>query len=260
MSKRKFMSINFQKPLLAALKIALGWFFIISCTENTNSGLEKHQEKDSIEIVISLEVSDYESSMLNQGLLNIQKLDSSIMVDLKYSSADNFLGEDVYGILENAYLQEKPAKALKMANEALKASHPHLRLIIYDAARPLEVQKVLWNKLDTLPPKRRKDFVADPAEGSIHNYGCAVDLSIFDSRTNEALDMGTKYDFFGHLSYPRFENQMLKEGKLTLKQIENRVLLRNVMKSAGFEPITSEWWHFNYYSRKKAKELYKIVI
>jgi D-alanyl-D-alanine dipeptidase len=253
------MSINFLKPLLGAFKIVLGLFFTISCSENISTSSEKYEEKDSTEILVSLEVSDYESSMINQGLLNIQKLDSSLIVDLKYSSADNFFGEDVYGILEDAYLQEKPAKALKKANEALKASHPHLRLIIYDASRPLEVQKVLWNKLDSLPPKRRKNFVADPAEGSIHNYGCAVDLSIFNSRTNEVLDMGTKYDFFGHLAYPRFENQMLKEGKLTLKQIENRVLLRNVMKSAGFESITSEWWHFNYYSRKKAKELYKIV-
>lgn len=71
--------------------------------------------------------------------------------------------------------------------------------------------------------------------------------------------MGTKYDYFGHLAYPRLENQMLQEGNLTEKQVENRQLLRKVMQSAGFEPITSEWWHFNYCSRKKAKELYKIV-
>lgn len=253
------MTNDYQKTFGGILKVVFNIFFLISCSENTSTNLNKNTDSDSTEIVVSFEVSDYETSMQNQGLLNIQKLDSSLMVDLKYSSVDNFFGEDVYGILEDAYLQEKPAKALKIANEVLKERHPHLRLIIYDAARPLEVQKILWNKLDSLPPKRRKDFVADPAEGSIHNYGCAVDLSIFNSRTNEALDMGTKYDFFGHLAYPRLENQMLKEGKLTLEQIENRMLLRNVMKSASFEPITSEWWHFNYYSRKKAKQLYEIV-
>ncbi|WP_255035845.1 M15 family metallopeptidase [Lacihabitans soyangensis] len=253
------MSINFEKPLLKALKIVLSFLLTVSCTENTNSGSEKHQDKDSTEIVISLEMSDYESSMQNQGLVNIQKLDSSLVVDLKYSSTDNFFGEDVYGILKNAYLQEKPARALKAANEALMATHPNLRLIIYDAARPIEIQKVLWNKLDSLPPKKRKDFVADPLEGSIHNFGCAVDLSIYNSETKEALDMGTKYDYFGHLAYPRLENQMLQQGNLTEKQLENRQLLRKVMQSAGFEPITSEWWHFNYYSRKKAKELYKII-
>ena len=253
------MSIDFQKLIFLATNIVFINFFLISCSENTSTSSKTNTELDSTEIVVSLEVSDYETSMQNQGLLNIQNLDSSLIVDLKYSTIDNFFGEDVYGVLQNAYLQKKPANALKTANDALKMHNPNLRLIIYDAARPLEVQKILWNKLDSLPPKSRKDFVADPKEGSIHNYGCAVDLSIFNTQTNRALDMGTKYDYFGHLAYPRLENQMLSEGKLTREQIENRQLLRRVMHSAGFQPITSEWWHFNYHSRKKAKQLYEIV-
>ena len=71
--------------------------------------------------------------------------------------------------------------------------------------------------------------------------------------------MGTKYDFFGHLAYPRFESQMLREGKLSEQQISNRTLLRKVMKSVNYVPITSEWWHFNFYSRKLAEEYYEIV-
>jgi zinc D-Ala-D-Ala dipeptidase len=197
--------------------------------------------------------------MQNQGLVNVKDIDSSIIVDLKYSSLDNFFGEDVYGLLSSAYLQKKPAEALARANAALRNGHENYRLLIFDAARPLSVQKILWQKLDTIPQKRRKNFVADPAEGSIHNYGCAVDLSVFDLNQKKELDMGTKYDFFGFLAYPRLEDQMLNEGKLTAAQIENRKILRQAMKFGGFEGITSEWWHFNFHDRQKSKELYKIV-
>lgn len=232
---------------------------LVSCKESTNQAFSTKKSEDSIEIVIDMAVSSYELSMLKQGLLNLQKIDSTILVDLKYSRSDNFFGEDVYGILQNAYLQKKPAEGLKLANQMLQNTNKDYRLLIYDAARPLSVQKILWQKLDSLPPKRRKDFVADPAEGSIHNYGCAVDLSIFDIKAQKELDMGTNYDFFGYLAYPRLEKQMLSEGKLSEVQIANRQLLRKVMIANGFEAITSEWWHFNYYGRNKAKELYKIV-
>ncbi len=253
------MKVNFQKKYFGAFYLFIIVLFTLNCSKKETKNSNKEQVNDVTEIVVSMEVSNYEVSMQRQGLLNLQKVDSSLMVDLKYSTSDNFFGEDVYGVLQNAYLQPKPANALKLANSILQVNNANLRLIIYDGARPLVVQKILWNKLDSLPPKKRKDFVADPNEGSIHNYGCAVDLSIFDTQTQQPLDMGTKYDHFGHLAYPRLENQMLKEGKLTNEQITNRQLLRKVMVSAGFEPITSEWWHFNYYSRKKAKELFKIV-
>ncbi|MCP9770110.1 peptidase M15 [Lacihabitans sp. LS3-19] len=197
--------------------------------------------------------------MISQGLVNIQTLDSTILVDLKYSSKDNFFGEDVYGDFDKGFLQKKPAEELAKANDYLKTINPALRLLIYDATRPHSIQVILWEKLDSIPPKRRKDFVADPSEGSIHNYGCAVDLTLFDVNKQEPLDMGTKYDFFGDLAYPRLENKMQKLGKLSEQQISNRVLLRNVMKKYSFESINSEWWHFNFYSRAKAKELYKIV-
>lgn len=253
------MNISFNRTVLLSLKLLIVFLFSESCSNNSETQNEKKREYNLSENKIPSQISEFEVSMQKQGLVNLNEIDSTIKVDLKYSDTDNFFGEDVYGILENAYLQEVPAKALKVANEILRKSDPDLRLIVYDAARPHRIQTILWEKLDSIPPKKRKDFVADPAEGSIHNYGCAVDLSIFDSRTKQSLDMGTKYDYFGYLAYPRLENQMFIEGKLTAEQIQNRELLRNVMKAAGFEPITSEWWHFNYYSRKKAKELYEIV-
>ncbi|MCP9753657.1 peptidase M15 [Lacihabitans sp. CCS-44] len=233
--------------------------FLNSCANKQEKSTEQKEEKQPISKIITPEISELEISMQDQGLVNIQELDHEVLVDLKYSSTDNFFGEDVYGILENAYLQKPTAEALKEANQSLKVAHPNLRLLVYDAARPLSIQAILWEKLDTIPPRNRKNFVADPKEGSIHNYGCAVDLTLFDLTTDQALDMGTKYDYFGPLAYPRLEERMLIEGKLTSEQIANRRLLRDIMQKSGFDSITSEWWHFNYYSRKKAKELYEMI-
>jgi D-alanyl-D-alanine dipeptidase len=109
-----------------------------------------------------------------------------------------------------------------------------------------------------LPYNRREDFVADPAKGSIHNFGCAVDLTIADER-GRALDMGTIFDFFGQEAEPRREAAMLKAGKLTPQQLENRKLLRRVMKKAGYNFIETEWWHYNAMSREKAKAQYGFI-
>lgn len=206
-----------------------------------------------------LAVSPLATVMEEQGLLDLQALDEEIRVELKYSSPDNFLGEDLYGTLELAYLQPEPAAALVEANRLLRRDNPHLRLLVYDAARPLSIQHVLWNRLDSLSERERKKYVADPEEASIHNYGCAVDLTILDLETGRPLDMGTSFDYFGELAYPRLERRMLNEGRLSLRQLNNRILLRAVMRDAGFSPITTEWWHFNFYSRKTAELKYAII-
>lgn len=216
-------------------------------------------KKDSIVTKIEPIIPQIEQQMIDQGLVNIQKLDSTIMVELKYSTTDNFVGTDVYGDLERAYMQVKPAEMLVKANHFLKEKYPNYRLLVYDAARPLTVQQTFWDLLDSIPPQKRADFVANPAEGSIHNFGSAVDLTVFDLTTQKPLDMGTKYDFFGDLAYPRLEAKMLKEGRLTKKQIANRIILREAMGKAGYGRIESEWWHFNAMARIKAKSLFKIV-
>ncbi len=208
---------------------------------------------------VNLERNEIEKSMIRQGLVDIQSFEQDILVNLKYSSGDNFFAKDVYGTLELAYLQEAPALALLEANNLLKKLNPNLRLLVYDAARPQSVQHILWQSLDTIPEQERKKYVSPPEEASLHNYGCAVDLTIYDLDTKRAMDMGTEYDFFGELAYPRMERQMINEGKLSLKQLNNRILLRTVMEQAGFTPITTEWWHFNFYSRSEAARKYQIV-
>lgn len=201
--------------------------------------------------------------MMKQGLVDVQQLDPTIAVELKYSTTDNFVGKAVYADLTRAYLQPMAARKLAEASTRLKTGHPTLRLLVYDAARPRSVQWNLWNALPQYPPNMRKNYVADPRIGSIHNYGCAVDLTVarIDARTGRAvpLDMGTKYDYFGELAYPSKETSLLKTGQLTQQQVANRQILRSVMREAGFSSIEYEWWHFNALSREQAKQMFRIV-
>jgi zinc D-Ala-D-Ala dipeptidase len=201
--------------------------------------------------------SDLERSIKEAGLVNVQDVDSTILVDLKYSTTDNFVKLDLYGDLVHCYLQKDIALKLKKAQSLLKERYPSYSLLIYDGVRPLRVQKQLWDTID-VPEKIKHFYVAHPDSGSIHNYGAAVDLTIADS-LGKPLDMGTPFDYFGKLAYPIKELEMLNEGKLTVEQINNREILRNVMKDAGFTTITTEWWHFNGCSRARAQKKYKIV-
>ena len=196
--------------------------------------------------------------MQKQGLIDVQTVDPSMLVELKYSTTDNFVKQDVYGDLTRAYLQPMVAQKLRRASQWLQVRRPDLRLLIYDAARPQSAQWKLWNALPQYSEKQRRTYVADPREGSIHSYGCAVDLTLATA-DGRALDMGTPYDFFGPKAYPRQEAQMLKSGTLTKLQVANRRLLRQAMQAGGFMPIAYEWWHFNALSRKQARQQFKRV-
>jgi len=203
-------------------------------------------------------LSDWDSRFLDAGLVDIQSEIPEVLVDLKYSGTDNFFGKDVYGDLERAYMQPEVAEMLRQAYENLQLRDPDLTFLIYDAVRPLTVQKILWDNLDK-PDSLKPLYVADPKVGSLHNFGVAVDLTLANKNSGQALDMGTKYDYFGYPAYPDREAQMLREGKITQSHIDNRKILREVMIGAGFKGIGSEWWHFNAYSRKEAGNKFKII-
>ncbi len=252
---------TFAIPLLNILMVPLLVSFLIACGSETT-----HKAEVSVDTVFSSGSSvsapvpgTLEQSLIDQGLVNIQDIDPEIMVDLKYSTEDNFFGQDVYGDLTKAYLQLKPAQALAEANKELRQIDPNLTLFVYDGVRPLRVQRILWAKLDTLPYGIRTNYVADPDIGSIHNFGCAVDLTIYDKAKDAVLDMGTPYDYFGSLAYPRMEDSLLSRGLLTETQIINRRLLRKIMTRQHFTPITSEWWHFNFHSRETARKNYAVI-
>ncbi|MBB6327098.1 D-alanyl-D-alanine dipeptidase [Algoriphagus iocasae] len=253
--------INSKSILSICLGLAIGF----SCSQKEVGAIESELEREiadqlapSKPTISSSEIPLLEKRLISQGLVNVEEVVPDIRVELKYSTEDNFFGKDVYGELIHAYLQPVVADSLKSAQEMLQNEFPDYTLLIYDGARPLSVQQILWDNLEK-PDSLKPLYVADPKVGSLHNFGVAVDLTIFNNATSEPLDMGTGYDFFGYQAYPDREEQMLNEGKLTSDQIANRDLLRKVMTSNGFTGIGSEWWHFNAYSRKQAGELFKII-
>ncbi|MEK6616463.1 MAG: M15 family metallopeptidase [Bacteroidota bacterium] len=184
-----------------------------------------------------------EKKLIALGLVNINTLDSSIKVNLKYSTEDNFLHKNLYGELKNCYLQKETAEKVVKAQKILKEKFPFYSLLIYDGVRPLSIQQMMWDEV-RIPKKLKDKYVSNPQVGSLHNFGCAVDVSIVNEDGWE-MDMGTLYDYFGELGHPIAEPRMIEEGKLTWRQFENRKLLRKVMTEAGFTYITTEWWHFN---------------
>ncbi|CAN5445591.1 hypothetical protein BH10BAC1_BH10BAC1_10190 [soil metagenome] len=211
----------------------------------------------AINIASPLYLSSMERTLLAAGLVNVKTIDSSIVVDLKYSTKNNFLGLDMYGDFDKCYLQPDVAQKLKCSQEMLKSKFPFYSLIVFDAVRARSIQRKMWDTID-VPYSERSKYVSNPNNGSLHNFGAAVDLSIIDEHGIE-LDMGTAYDYFGELAYPREEERMLEEGRLTHIQLLNRELLRSVMEGAGFMGITTEWWHFNSCYRTEAYEKYKII-
>ena len=226
--------------------------------DNGSQRLETTIKEETESVVIAETIGELESRLIAAGLVNIKKVIPEVYVELRYSTTDNFFGMDVYGDLENCYVQPIVAEMLKKAHNTLTADHPDLTFTIYDGVRPLSVQQILWDNLDK-PEKVKPIYVADPKKGSLHNYGVAVDLTISRAKSGKVLDMGTGFDFFGYPAYPDREEQMLREGKITEDHIANRKLLRKVMRTAGFHGIGSEWWHFNAFSRKVASEKFVMV-
>lgn len=200
----------------------------------------------------------YEKTMAQQGLVEVQQAIPGILVELKYATTDNFMHKNVYGCLQKAYLQKEVVARLKKAQDYLSASHPGYHLLIYDATRPLSKQWDLWNALPQYSPKVRSNYVANPVEHSIHNYGSAVDLTVADEQ-GRPLDMGTHFDFFGEMAYPSREKALLASGKLKKEAYSNRLILRKAMIHGGFMPIEYEWWHFNAFSRAEAKRRFAVL-
>ena len=200
----------------------------------------------------------YEKTMAEQGLVEVQQAIPGILVQLKYASLDNFMHKNVYGCLQKAYLQKEVVARLKKAQDYLSANHPGYHFLIYDATRPLAKQWDLWNALPQYSPKLRSNYVANPVEHSIHNYGSAVDLTVADEQ-GRPLEMGTPFDYFGEMAYPSREKALLASGKLSKAAYQNRLILRQAMVQGGFMPIQYEWWHFNAFSRAEAKRRFAVL-
>lgn len=217
------------------------------------------QEDSEVEEMSSPSIPDTLGERLRGlGLVEVREFNPLIRVELKYAGTDNFMKQNVYGNLQGAYLQEDVAKKLARAQEFLTALDSGLFLLVYDAVRPVWVQQVMWDMLDSIPVSRRTKFVSNPKNGSLHNFGAAVDLTLCDAEGNP-LDMGAGYDDPSEIAYPSMEYHYLKTGELTREQVANRKILREVMRKAGFSVLPTEWWHFNAMSREQARSRYPIV-
>ncbi len=192
-----------------------------------------------------------DSVLLLNNLVDVHSLNSIIWFDLKYTTTDNFMGIKLYDRINKPYLQKDVAERLSKCQDFLTEIDTSFHLLIYDAFRPVSIQEKMWKALDSIPSKERGKYVSNPLNKSLHNFGASVDLTICNSK-RIPLDMGAGFDEFKSIAHPNMENYYLSTGELTLKQLENRKLLRKVMRSQAFRNLPTEWWHFNACSRKDA--------
>ena len=196
-------------------------------------------------------------SMVQQGMVNVTEVDSTIHVSLMYSRADNFTGQVLYRDLREAYLHPKAAAALARAQRILKQQRRDLSLKVYDAARPMSVQQQMWN---VVAGTNKRIYVSNPKNGGgLHNYGMAVDVTLCMAATGDTLDMGTEIDHLGHYAHITEEAMLVRSGIMSAQAKRNRELLRSVMCEAGFTALKSEWWHFNYITRAEARAHYRVI-
>ncbi len=172
-----------------------------------------------------------EENKREADLIEIIKLDKTIKLDIKYATADNFVGKPVYPEAR-AFLQRPAAEGVVRVHKWL--NRQGLGIVIYDGYRPWAITKLFW---ETVRPDQR-EFVADPAKGSKHNRGCAVDLGIYDLKTGKAIPMPSAYDEFTERASPNYSGG-------TDEERNNRDKLRQLMEANGFTVNPNEWWHFD---------------
>ncbi len=169
---------------------------------------------------------------LKPDLVELVDHDPRYILDVRYATTNNFAGEQVYPE-PRAFLQRPAAEALKRAHERVRAQG--YGVIVYDAYRPWSVTKKFWD----ITPQDKKEFVADPASGSRHNRGCAVDISLYDLKTSKPVEMPTEYDEFTERAYPSYAGGSEESRK-------HREILRAAMEAEGFKVYPAEWWHFDF--------------
>ena len=165
-------------------------------------------------------------------LVELQKLDPTIRLDIRYATAQNFMGRVLYP-QARAFLQRPAAEALAQVQAELKPLG--YGLLVFDGYRPWRITKQMWDHT----PVAKREFVADPRKGSRHNRGCAVDLTLCDLATGREIEMPGTYDEMSPRSYAAYAGG-------TPTQRATRNLLRARMESHGFAVLPAEWWHFDY--------------
>ena len=165
-------------------------------------------------------------------LVELITLDPTIKLDIRYATDNNFVGKKVYPEAR-AFLQKPAAKGVVKVHKKLRKQG--LGIAIFDGYRPWSITKLFWE----VTPAEKRMFVADPAKGSKHNRGCAIDLTIYDLKTGMLVPMPTDFDEFSERASPGYAGG-------TAEQRANRDLLRKLMEEEGFIVNANEWWHFDW--------------
>lgn len=173
-----------------------------------------------------------ETGKLPPDLVEIATLDPTIHLDVRYATAHNFVGRPVYPEAR-AFLQRPAAEALVRAHRALRDQG--YGIVVFDGYRPWSVTRLFWE----VTPEDKKEFVADPRQGSRHNRGCAVDLSLYGLASGREVEMPSAYDEMTERAYPGYAG-----GSAEARARRDR--LRAAMEAEGFTVYASEWWHYDY--------------
>ncbi len=172
-----------------------------------------------------------ETDKLPADLVDLRAIEG-LRFDIRYATTNNFLGAALYGAPE-AWAQRPVAAALVRVRDRL--ARQNLGLLIHDAFRPWRVTKMFWDAT----PEHLREFVADPAEGSRHNRGCAIDLTLYDRATGAPVPMVSGYDEFSPRASPDYPGGTARERWY-------RGVLRHAMEAEGFTVYPGEWWHFDF--------------
>ena len=209
-------------PVLLSILAFLWQTPIVNAQQSNKYGLE----------IIS-QLTDYQKTVFenpNKELVELSQYIPNLLFDIRYASTNNFAKTKVYR-LERAYLRKAAAESLKNAQAEFNSMG--LGLKIFDGYRPYAVTVTFYQLAD------KKEYVAHPKDGSRHNRGCAVDLTLINLKTGQELSMPTDYDNFTELASPRYT-------ELPAEHIKNRDLLISIMHKHGFKVYFNEWWHFDF--------------
>ena len=183
-------------------------------------------------LLLWLQPPQESGDFLPTDLVEVETLDASVKLDIRYASTNNFLGRPFYS-QARAFLQRPAAEALVRAHKRLEKDG--YGILVHDGYRPWSVTKAFWDAT----PANKKDFVADPAKGSRHNRGCAADITLYDRRTGRVVEMTSGYDEMTERAYPDYQGGTAEQRRL-------RDLLRAAMEAEGYMVFEYEWWHFDY--------------
>ena len=162
-------------------------------------------------------------------MVDLRKALPGLKLDLKYATSQNFMHQKLYPPIHATFLRKPAVDNLKNIIRELKQQN--LGIKIFDAYRPYSITEKMWEKV------KDDRYAADPAKGSGHNRGVAVDLTLIALKTGKELPMGTGFDNFSDTAHPDFTN-------LSAEILKNREVLKKVMEKYGFKQLSTEWWHF----------------